>query len=97
MQEANDSGREIRDPKVVERVRATRAEFSDCLSDLHHTLRKALMAFAEHHAADAKLTREQWSKWFDGEVPSQEYIDGFNAGVESVLLSADTFLEEFPI
>lgn len=97
MDASNDSGTDLRDQKAVERVRATRAEFSDCLSDLHHTLRKALRAFAEHHASDAKLTREQWSKWFDGEAPSQEYVDGFNAGVESVLLSVDTFLDEFPI
>jgi hypothetical protein len=76
-------------------VRRHRTEFSECLIEMESSLRRALKAFAEHHAVDAKVTREQWAKWFDGEVPSQDYIDGFNAGVESVLLSAETFLDEF--
>lgn len=89
-----DAIEDLRDRKEVERARVAFGEFGTCLSDLESSLRRALRAFAEYHAADAKMTREQWSKWIDGETPSQEYIDGYNAGVESILLSVDTFLDE---
>lgn len=90
-----DRSVDIRDPEQVSASHSAAVEFSDCLSNLEQAMRDALKAFAAYHASDAKITREQWSKWFDGEVPSQEYIDGFNAGVESVLGSVETFLEEF--
>lgn len=86
---------DLRDQKEVRKARDASAEFSSCLSDLETVLVSAIKAFAAHHAADGKVTREQWAKWFEGDPPSQEYIDGFNAGVESVILAAETFVDEF--
>lgn len=88
---------DLRDPTEVRKARQASADFSSCLSDLETALRSAIKAFAAHHAADGRVTREQWAKWFEGDPPSQEYIDGFNAGVDSVLMAADSFLDEFPM
>lgn len=85
---------DLRDPKTTQEARAASADFNSCVREIEVMLRASLKAFAQHHAADGKCTREQWAAWFEGETPSQEYIDGFNAGVESVLLSAETFLDE---
>lgn len=86
---------DLRDPEQTARARSATANFDECLSNLREALADAIKAFAAHHAADGAVTREQWGKWFDGEVPSQDYVDGFNAGVESVILGAETFLDEF--
>lgn len=85
---------DLRDPVATANSRKAYMEFGTCVTDLEQCLRSAIKAFAQYHAADAQVTREQWAKWFDGETPSQEYIDGFNAGIESILTSADTFLDE---
>lgn len=86
---------DIRDQKEVANAKAAHADFSSCLSDLETALRGALRAFAKYHAADAKITREQWIAWNAGSPPEGDYFDGFNAGVESVLTSVDGFLDEF--
>ena len=85
---------DLRDPKATQEARDASAEFSSCLCEMEAMMRASLKTFAQYHAADAKCTREQWAAWFDGKPPSQEYIDGFNAGVESVLMSVETFLDE---
>lgn len=86
---------DLRDHKEVAKATSASAEFSDVLDTLQDALRSAIKAFAAHYAADGKITREQWIKWNADEVPSQEYLDGFNAGVESVVSGAETFLDEF--
>lgn len=88
---------DLRNPEATSKVRRASAEFSGCLVEMEAMLRNAIKAFAEYHAADAHNTREQWAAWLDGPVPSQEYIDGFNAGVESVLASVETFLDDHNI
>jgi hypothetical protein len=50
--------------------------------------------FAEWHAEDGKITREQGKARFADPLPEGDWFDGYNAGVEAVLISADVFLDE---
>jgi len=86
---------DLRDPKSVEAAKEAHADFGTCLHDLEAALRSALRAFAKYHAADGKMTREQWLAWNATPLPEGDYFDGFNAGVESVVDAVDMFLEEF--
>jgi hypothetical protein len=86
---------DLRDPAEVQKASEAHADFASCLTDLEAALRSAMKAFAKYHAADGKITREQWLKWNDTPLPTGDYFDGFNAGVESVLDAVDMFLEEF--
>ena len=88
---------DLRDPADVRASKDAHANFAGCLTDLEACLRAAIRAFATYHAADGKITREQWLAWNENPPPEGDYFDGFNAGVESVLGAVDMFLEEFHI
>jgi hypothetical protein len=89
--------KDLRDQNEVAKAHAAHADFGSLLHDLEAALRGAIRAFAEYHAADGKITREQYQAWNADVPPEGDYFDGFNAGVESVLGAVDTFLEEFTL
>lgn len=86
---------DLRDRKDVEAAADAHADFSACLAELECSIRNAIRAFARYHAADGKITREQYLKWNSDPLPEGDYFDAFNAGVESVLGAVDLFLEEY--
>ena len=69
-------------------------EYSDALSSLETALREALKAYVDWHVESWKMTREQWLKECTNELPTGDYFDGYNAGVESVVGSLEMFLED---
>jgi hypothetical protein len=71
------------------------AEYLSHLGELEVAYKGGLRAFAAWFTDGWKITREQWLKDYDEDPPSDEYIKGFNAGVESINSALDAFLDEF--
>lgn len=68
--------------------------YASVLPDIEEALRKAVRAFAEWHAREGQETREHWRRAYEDPMPEGDWLTGYNAGVESVLLAVDLWLEE---
>jgi hypothetical protein len=71
------------------------AEYLSHIADLEVAYKGGVRAFAAWFMEYWKISREQWIKDYAEEPPSDEYIKGFNAGVESVDIALDQFFDEF--
>jgi hypothetical protein len=69
-------------------------EFEDALGLVDQGLRNGIKHFAIWFSKNWLMTREEWIKAYDAPLPDGDYFDGFNAGVESVLMACETFLDE---
>jgi hypothetical protein len=70
------------------------AEFQNAVDAIERSYRQGLRAFAEWFAKEWQLTPEGWRKAFADPVPSEDWFDGYNAGVESARTALDTFIDE---
>ena len=75
-------------------MRNEAAEFQNAVDALERSYRDGLRAFAEWFAKEWQLTPEGWRKAFADPVPSEEWFEGYAAGVESVGPALDTFIDE---
>ena len=70
------------------------AEFQNAVDAIERSYRQGLKAFAEWFAKEWQMTPEQWCEVFADPVPSKEWFEGYNAGVESAGPALDTFIDE---
>lgn len=71
------------------------AEYQAAIADLDDCFRRGIRAFAAWYATEWQLNPAQWKREFADPVPGgEEWFAGYNAGVEGVILAADSFLDE---
>ena len=46
-------------------------------------------------SAVVEIGRQEWVKALESKPPSDEYIEGFNAGVDAIEVAADSFLGDY--
>lgn len=71
-------------------------EYNQALTDLEHNLKAGIRAFAQWFAREWQMDAKAWARDFDAPVPSDDWFNGHNTGVESALLAVDTFLNDHP-
>jgi hypothetical protein len=70
------------------------AEFQQSVDDIEMAYRKGLRAFADWFAENWTITPDEWKRDFSDKCPSDDWIAGYNAGVEGVKIALDSFLDE---
>ena len=70
-------------------------EYQQAITDLNETFKVGIRAFAKWYVASWKISREEWVKSYDSKPPSDQYIEGFNAGVDAIESAADSFLGDY--
>lgn len=68
--------------------------YDTAIYDLEEALKTALRAYAKWHTENWNMSKEQADKEFNDPPKSQDYWDGYSAGIESTLASIDFFLDE---
>jgi hypothetical protein len=71
------------------------SEYQQAITDLNETFKTGIKAFAKWYAASWKISRQEWVKALESKPPSDEYIEGFNAGVDAIEVAADSFLGDY--
>ena len=71
------------------------AEYQEAILDIEVAYKAGVRAFAEWFAREWVVTREQWLKDYDSKPPSDEWIKGHNAGVQSVTGALESFFGDF--
>ena len=71
------------------------AVYENALDTITAAYREALRAFADHFEREWQhKDREEWEKSYAEPYPGDEWRDGYNAGVRSVGIALDSFLDE---
>ena len=71
------------------------AEFQQAVNELEESLKNGLKAFAQWFEREWQHKgREEWEKSYSEPYPGDEYIEGYNAGVRSVRIALDCFLDD---
>lgn len=72
------------------------AEFHTAVADLEAAYRRGIRAFAEWYAREWKMTLETWKHDIADEPPGgPEWFEGHNAGVDSVIMGCEVFLDDY--
>lgn len=71
------------------------AEYQAAVADAQDAVGRAVRAFAAYFAAEWQMSRDEWLKAYADPLPKGDWFDGYNAGVESALAAADSFLGDF--
>jgi hypothetical protein len=71
------------------------AEFQAAIEGIEQAYRDALRAFTDWFEKNWQHEgREQWERSYAEPYPGYVYVDGHNAGVRSVQIALDAFLDE---
>lgn len=71
------------------------AEFHDSMSDLEQALRNGVKAYAEWHAKEWTMSKDEWVKSFAEPPPGgDDYFEAYNNGITATLDSVKVFLDE---
>jgi hypothetical protein len=72
-------------------------EFNFALGSLEEALKAGIRSFAQWYAKEWSMTREEWIKAYAEPPPEGDWFEGHNAGVKSVEMACEHFLDEYNV
>lgn len=71
------------------------AEYQQAITDLNETFKVGVRAFAKYFVTEWLIDRKGWENSYSEPWPGDEYMKGFNAGVEAAESACDSFLGDY--